>query len=339
MILVDYFFLNDILKNNSFSSIFFKNNSSKKILRIDDYFCPRNVIPSKIDLKEGMNEINSICKELKIKHEYIFTREILSKKILLKKNEKFPFSNFEWPLDFHFLKRKIHKHGQYKTLYKYDFSSFYGNLMVNNKFPIPPYWISNENENSFAIICDVDESNSLFPFIPERINGKDEYLKRKKENAVVFDFDINRLKILETKKFLNCEKRGNVFDFVKELIKKRKNEKLNPYYKILVNWIHWSLHEKIEYIKIDDGIKMVKETQINQVIDEYLNALGRSVMNELALHFLNNGQEIIHEDIDSLVTYHDEMPATFKKMKLNVYKLKNVKTLKSSLLVGEKILV
>lgn len=88
-----------------------------------------------------------------------------------------------------------------------DKNSLFPYEMKSHKFPIPPYLPlraknlkeSDISENTFAILCEIDESKELYPLIPERNNDK----------KVIFSNSKHKIHMLQPEEYWYLKSRNN----------------------------------------------------------------------------------------------------------------------------------
>lgn len=221
-------------------------------------------------------------------------------------NPNFPFSDFQLNL-IESYRREVLVPGFYPEAFGYDYSSFYGNLMLDNKMPLPPYYeMETYSDDALFYICDVDETENDIKLIPH--HGR--YAKDVKPNCLVFNFDFEKVNIIKIRKAFGCSGYKHQFEFIEPVIKKIKEMKGlknrdYKYYKQLINFMHWSLCYINDFNVIHkDGSKVPFPALRNIVIDQYIAALGRSKLHKAMMDFKSQGLKIISTNSDCVIVDH-----------------------------------
>jgi len=178
-----------------------------------------------------------------------------------------------------------------------DFNSFYGSIMLKNKFPLQPYsreqCIESENcwqywkknEKIFGIECELNEVINEIPLIVSKINGKLVFAKGKKD-CFLFRKEIEYLlklglkqKDIKIKYLWYCSDYAYIFkDFVSIAYSIKNNYKHNSfeYYmsKIFMLSVYGKFAEKRikEQIEIINSLEDLPETELRKVTSLNLNS-------------------------------------------------------------------
>lgn len=184
--------------------------------------------------------------------ELPLTLPSLSLKLFMKENEKYEFQKelkegkslkknglFEVPPKLNQIFREYYFGGKTECLHfgigvnvnYYDYNSKFPDIMINHLFPIPPYISlknnkhNQPNEYTFALLCLIDESKSLFPLIPTKENNKTVFTAKSKKcllHREEFDY-LKSIGIpIEILEFYNCNRWENPFSYMKNIYETRK---------------------------------------------------------------------------------------------------------------------
>lgn len=192
-----------------------------------------NLLPESIPLSIGSLSL----KLFKIKNKHLEIEKIIEKSgKKIKKNKIFEISksmNEYFRLYYFGGKCECLNFTIGKSIKCYDFNSLYPFTMKNNLFPIPPYIkIKSDkptdiNENTFALLCEIDESNEIYPLIPTR-NELNEVFFTKSSHKIhliqleEYEYLINKNCIKRIIEIWYCDKFENLFYYLDEIYNIRK---------------------------------------------------------------------------------------------------------------------
>lgn len=155
-----------------------------------------------------------------------------------------------------------------------DFNSLYTYIMTGLKFPKPKYWKVKDyrtTENTFAIFCEIDESEENIPIIASKLNGKLVFLASKKESLLTIEeynyISSNRPNTrIIIKERWECDGWITPFNYMKDLYEKRVRFKKqgNPFelfIKLLLNSTYGKFAERPEKTSVEfyDVTKITKD--------------------------------------------------------------------------------
>lgn len=195
----------------------------------------------------------------------------------------------------------------YEEVAYLDFNSLYTFIMTSNKFPKPKYWRVIDysyTKRTFAVLCVIDESNELFPIIPQKIDGKLLFTASIKTSLITIEEYLyiveNRPNTrIEIKERWECDYWINPFYYMIPLNEKRQifKKEGNPYQlgvKQVLNSTYGKFaegNEKMEtsFYKISeltsDKVKiLLSKAHFFKWFDDYLVVYSRSSVSHLSLN-------------------------------------------------------
>jgi hypothetical protein len=186
------------------------------------------------------------------------------------------------------------------TMKYLDFNSLYPSVMINTRYPIPPYYkvkispLKNEHfklrDNIFAVEAVIDESGKDYPLLPERVNKKNYYLARPKRFVLIREEYEELCKEglnIVIISYFTCKEWEYIFSYFKEIYETRlefKNmntaeSKLEKLCKLPMNSTYGKFAEKREKetIKLYSLLDLHKDKELFNYVNN--NTKGKFIEN------------------------------------------------------------
>lgn len=188
-----------------------------------------------------------------------------------------------------------------------DINSLYPFCMIHNKFPKPKYRRTkdfNFTENTFAVLCNIDESRENIPIIAEKMNGKLLFMARKKQSLLTIEEYLYILKnrfdtTIEIIERWDCDGWITPFEYLKQIHKmkqeyKKEGNPFNIFCKYILNSTYGKFAENPEkseatFYKISDLTSektkiLLSKAKYYKWEDNYLIVYNTNMVSHLSLN-------------------------------------------------------